>query len=166
MEQNAIDGGSSARRCKGSNSWRKQMSSVAQLQAWTTPRRPQLRCAAYARMSSNPYQSPDSRSDATLPTSTTGNRFIRITIYTHLVIVALTGLAMTHDTQSVIWSPAWEPILEIALLIGLLGLFVCPVVLLVAVWRSSLSPSRRFAALAVGGGIAFAHLIALLPSVQ
>ncbi|GAA4448451.1 hypothetical protein [Novipirellula rosea] len=118
-------------------------------------------------MSFNPYQSPDSSPvEAEHRPSRDGTRAVRIAIYSHLVIVALTGIAMTHDTRSVIWSERWEPFLELALLIGLIGLFICPVMLLVAVWRSSLSPFRRFAALAVGGGIVFAHFIALIPSVQ
>jgi hypothetical protein len=126
-----------------------------------------FRFTAYACMSSNPYQPPESRINAThRPASPTGIRFVRIAIYAHLLIVALTGLAMTHDSRSVIWLPVWEPILEIALVAGLLGLFVCPVMLMFAVWRSSLSPFRRFLVLTVGGGITCAHFIALLPSVQ
>lgn len=118
-------------------------------------------------MSSNPYQSPDLRPDTTArPSSPNGMRFVRIAIYVHLVIVALTGFAMTYDSRSAIWSAVWEPIRAIILLGGLLGLFVCPVMLLFAVWRSSLSPSRRIVALAVGCAVASAHLIALLPGVQ
>ncbi|TWT75297.1 hypothetical protein CA85_05870 [Allorhodopirellula solitaria] len=99
-------------------------------------------------------------------TSPSGARFIRITMYAHLVIVGLTGLAITHDSRSVIWSARWEPILELALFVGLIGLFIFPAIMLITVWRSSLSPSRRIAALAVDGGITCVHFLALLPSVQ
>tara|TARA_R110002072_G_scaffold101462_3_gene223375 strand:- start:5312 stop:5671 length:360 start_codon:yes stop_codon:yes gene_type:complete len=119
-------------------------------------------------LKSDPYRIPASAPDDNVGPSVPerGSRFIRFTLYAHLTAVVLTAIALAHDSAMWVWSNRWEPVLEVLLMIGLLGFIACPILLIVAVLRSSLSPARRLVVLCVGGGIAFAHFVALLPGVQ
>lgn len=91
---------------------------------------------------------------------------MRVAIYTHLAAVALTGLAMTHDSRSIIWSKQWEPLLELGLVVGMLAIIVCPILAIVGVLRSTVSGSTHLTWLALEGLIVFTHLIALVPAIQ
>ena len=94
------------------------------------------------------------------------SKFVRVAIYTHLVAVALTGLAMAHDTRSIVWSDQWEPLLELGLLVGMFAIIACPILAIVGVLRSAVPGSIRFMWLAIEVAIVFTHLIALTPGVQ
>ena len=94
------------------------------------------------------------------------SRLVRIAIYTHIVSVASTGIGMTHDVQSVIWPDHWVPFLRLALLIGETAFWVCPVLLIVGILRSSISTRYRMLFASVGVAIAYTHFVALIPSVQ
>lgn len=129
-----------------------------------------LACLAFDRSNLNfdPYRSPQSNTDESVASAAAqrSSWFVRVALYGHIAIVILTGVAMTHDSRSVIWSNRWQPLLEIALMVGAFGFLVCPVILIVAVLRSPLSTGRRLLTLGVGGAIWFAHFVALIPSVQ
>ncbi|MCA9170557.1 MAG: hypothetical protein KDB23_22920, partial [Planctomycetales bacterium] len=87
-------------------------------------------------------------------------------IYTHLIAVALTGLAMTHDSRSIVWSKQWEPLLEVGLLVGMLAIVVCPILAVIGVLRSAVPGATRLTWLAVEGAVVFAHFVALIPGFQ
>lgn len=91
---------------------------------------------------------------------------VRIAIYAHLIAVALTGLAMTHDLRLITWSEQWEPILEVGLFVGMLAIVVCPILAVVGVIRSAVPAATRLTWLAVEGAIVFTHFVALIPGVQ
>ncbi|WP_146583091.1 hypothetical protein [Neorhodopirellula pilleata] len=118
-------------------------------------------------MSVNPYSATE-HAEA-MPQSTVRPRvsvIVRIAIYTHLIAVALTGLAMTHDSRSVVWSPQWEPLLELGLVVGMLAIIVCPILAVVGVLRSAVPGGTRLTWLAVEIAIVLAHFVALIPGVQ
>ena len=116
----------------------------------------------------NPYEPVESKTaNVTSDQSQHGvSRIVRPAIYLHLVAVALTGLGMTHDIRSIIWPKQWIPIIELGLLFGMMGLFACPLALLIGLVRSTTTARRRMTLLAVETMIVVAHFIALIPSIQ
>lgn len=94
------------------------------------------------------------------------SHIVRPAIYLHLVAVALTGLGMTHDIRSIIWPKQWIPIIELGLILGTLGLFACPIAMLIGLSRSTVPASQRMILLGVEAMILVAHFLALVPSVQ
>jgi len=91
---------------------------------------------------------------------------VRVAIYAHVIAVALTWLGMTHDTRSVAWSEQWIPFVAVCLPFGALALIVCPVVLLIGLVRSVAPLPDKVMLLGLEGIILFAHLVALIPSIQ
>ncbi|WP_230777189.1 hypothetical protein [Roseiconus lacunae] len=73
---------------------------------------------------------------------------------------------MTHDSRSIIWSPQWEPLLELGLVVGMLAIIVCPILAVVGVLRSAVPGVARLTWLAVESAVVFAHFVALIPGVQ
>tara|TARA_A100001391_G_scaffold189744_2_gene161449 strand:- start:1358 stop:1780 length:423 start_codon:yes stop_codon:yes gene_type:complete len=116
----------------------------------------------------NPYDPIESTAAHIAPDNSQHHisRIVRPTIYLHLIAVALTGLGMTHDIRSIIWPKQWIPLIELGLLLGTLGFFVCPLALLVGLARSTAPLPGRMILLAVEAMIVVAHFIAFIPSVQ
>lgn len=121
----------------------------------------------HLHLSVNPYSSTE-HSDASQYSTRRPrvSRIVRIAIYTHLVAVALTGLAMTHDSRTVIWSKQWEPLLELGLVVGTLAIIVCPILAVVGALRSAVPGATRLKWLIVECAVVLAHFVALIPGVQ
>ena len=91
---------------------------------------------------------------------------VRVAIYAHVIAVSLTGLGMTHDIRTVAWSDQWIPLVSTCLLVGGLAVVVCPVFLLIGLVRSVAPLPDKVMLVVLEGIILFAHLVALIPSIQ